>query len=260
MVVGLDLAITKLVRGAKDILGENTVLVVSPDNGGSVWFGGLNAPLRSGKLTPFEGGVRGPAFAVDLSGKYLKMGGTDFSHIFHISDWLPTFLSWAGASKLVDGLGLDGVDQSKGLKTNKMVRNDVLLELFTSAESHDGSHSAAYRQGKYKIIQGNIRDPHWYTEPTKDQVATSDQSWLPRILEHINRMLEFIFGNGPCDISVHGITFNVMLFNKYSAEAGTSTMLFNVEKDPEERNDISSKHPEVVKKLLRKIQDYKDKS
>merc|ERR1719186_875416 len=171
MVVGLDLAITKLVRGAKDILGNNTVVVVTPDNGGSVWFGGLNAPLRSGKLTPFEGGVRVPAFALDLSGKFVKTGGEEMIHMIHISDWLPTFLSWAGASHLVAGLGMDGLDQTEALRDNVEVRTEVLLELFTDKESHDGSESAAYRKGKYKLIQGNIRDPHWYSEPTKDKVA-----------------------------------------------------------------------------------------
>ena len=78
-------------------------------------------------------------------------------------------------------------------------RGDVLLELFTVIDSHDGSQSAAYRRGKYKIIQGNIRDPHWYTEPSQDKVATSDQSLVPRILEYFVRFMEFIFGNGPCD-------------------------------------------------------------
>ena len=216
MVVGLDKAIGKLVDEARSLLGEDTVLVVTPDNGGSVWFGGLNAPLRSGKLTPFEGGVRVPAFAVDLSGKYLKMGGSEHNHIFHISDWLPTFLSWAGASHLVDGLGLDGLDQSVGLKSNKMVREDVLLELFTSTDSHDGSQSAAYRKGKYKIIQGNIRDPYWYTEPTEDRVATSDQSWTPTILENFVRLMEFFFGNGPCDMLPHAVFLNCLLYTSPS--------------------------------------------
>ena len=47
--------------------------------------------------------------------------------MFHISDWLPTFLSWAGASHLVDGLDLDGMDQAVGLKNNTIVRKEVLL-------------------------------------------------------------------------------------------------------------------------------------
>ena len=37
--------------GAKDHLGDDTVLVVTSDNGGANWFGGLNEPLRGGKKT-----------------------------------------------------------------------------------------------------------------------------------------------------------------------------------------------------------------
>merc|ERR1712192_207017 len=94
---GLDLALGSLVEKAKDILGDDTIIVVSSDNGGSVWFGGLNAPLRSGKHTSFEGGVRVPAFALDLSGGvHLGPGGRDYPHMVHVSDWLPTFLQAAG--------------------------------------------------------------------------------------------------------------------------------------------------------------------
>ena len=41
---------------------------------------------------------------------------------------------------------LDGLDQSEALKHGREVRSDVLLELFTSQESHDGSESVAYRE------------------------------------------------------------------------------------------------------------------
>ena len=85
MVVGLDQAINEVMNNARDILGENTVVVVSSDNGGSVWFGGMNYPLRSGKLTPFEGGVRVPSFAIDLSKSkmYLGIEGREFGHMMH---------------------------------------------------------------------------------------------------------------------------------------------------------------------------------
>ena len=42
MDMGLDQAINRVITEAKDILGNNTVVVVTPDNGGSTWFGGLN--------------------------------------------------------------------------------------------------------------------------------------------------------------------------------------------------------------------------
>ena len=40
-----------------------------------------------------------------------------------------------------------------------------------------------YRRGNYKIVQGNIRDPHWYQEPIEDRVSTSDKSFFHRIIE-----------------------------------------------------------------------------
>ena len=37
------------------------------------------------------------------------------------SDWLPTFLSLANSSHLVEGLGLDGVDQTEAFRTGDQV-------------------------------------------------------------------------------------------------------------------------------------------
>ena len=117
MVVGLDKAIDEIVNNAQNLLGNNTVVVVSSDNGGSTWFGGMNEPFRSGKQTPFEGGVRVPAFAIDLSndGKYLGLEGREFEKLFHISDWFPTFIGWAGNTHSLKDVKLDGLDQSKVL-------------------------------------------------------------------------------------------------------------------------------------------------
>ena len=41
---------------------------------------------------------------VDLSGNYTMTGGEELRHMIHISDWLPTFLSWAGSQDLVKDL------------------------------------------------------------------------------------------------------------------------------------------------------------
>ena len=133
MMVGLDQAINEVTNNARDILGENTVVIVSSDNGGSVWFGGMNVPFRSGKLTPFEGGVRVPAFALDLtkSGKYLGKGGREVGQLMHISDWLPTFLSWSNAKTIINNIKLDGVDQSKVCRrlTKRLHNKGILKEL-----------------------------------------------------------------------------------------------------------------------------------
>ena len=258
MVVGLDRALATLADTARAQLGDNTVLVVTPDNGGSTWFGGLNAPLRAGKLTPFEGGVRVPAFMVDFSGRYSRPG--DLHHLVHISDWLPTFLSWAGASHLAADKDLDGLDQSEALKSGKLVRRDVVLEMVTKNDSHDGSESVAYRNGRFKIVQGTFRDPHWYSEPDSDKVATSDDSWLPRILEVIVRIAEWIFGNGPTDLQPHGLLLNVVLFNQYiKRQAGVKTWLFDLENDPHETTDLapSKPHHKILRSMFLALQDIK---
>lgn len=51
MVVGADEGIKNLTATALQHLGNNTILVVSSDNGGSPWFGGMNQPFRGGKIS-----------------------------------------------------------------------------------------------------------------------------------------------------------------------------------------------------------------
>ena len=258
MVVGLDRALATLADTARAQLGDNTVLVVTPDNGGSTWFGGLNAPLRAGKLTPFEGGVRVPAFMVDFSGRYSRPG--ELGRIFHISDWLPTFLSWAGAAHLAANLGLDGVDQSAALRAGELVRRDVVLEMFTSSDSHDGSESVAFRSGRFKIIQGNFRDPHWYSEPDSDRVQTTDTSWMPRLLELVVRAAERVFGPGPTDLLPHALLLNMQLQQRYiDQQAGVRTWLFDLEDDPNETTDLapSKAHHKVLRGMFLALQEIK---
>ena len=257
MMVGLDNNIASLVDSAKKILGENTVVVFSSDNGGSVWSGGLNAPLRSGKFTPFEGGVRVPAFMLDFSSQY-SSPGLEVKHMLHISDWLPTFLSWANHSHLISSMSLDGLDQSAALTSpSKVVRKEMVLEMVMPEESHHGTQSVAYRKGHYKIIQGNILDSHWYSEPQKDAVATSDPELLPRLLEIIVRLAELIWGPGPTDITPHGLLLNAILFNYYSHQSGVKTLLFDLENDPEEKIDISNSQPKALKHMVEQIQHVK---
>lgn len=40
---------------------DNTIIVVTSDNGGLFFVGGFNYPLRGAKASAFEGGVRVPA-------------------------------------------------------------------------------------------------------------------------------------------------------------------------------------------------------
>eukprot|EP01038_Epipyxis_sp_PR26KG_P007515 gene7515-10237_t len=139
MVVGLDEGIKNITQTAKTYLGDNTIIILSSDNGGSPWFGGINQPLRGTKSTPFEGGIRVPGLIVDLSfdGKYLgngnansnnhnnqnelKFGSRKLTSMMHVTDWLPTILNYAnydGKYNLQQFVeNIDGFDFSETLRS-----------------------------------------------------------------------------------------------------------------------------------------------
>ena len=90
---------------------DNTIVVVSADNGGAP-CGGSNYPLKGCKGTYFEGGVRALAFAC---GGLIpeKMRGKSTNGFIHIADWYPTFCKLAGVDPDDSGTGkfpVDGLD------------------------------------------------------------------------------------------------------------------------------------------------------
>lgn len=95
---------------------ENTLLVVSADNGGPSFSdqkAASNFPLRGGKYTLFEGGIRVNAF---VTGGLLPtaMRGKNTTAAMHVSDWYTTFSGLAGVDHTDDHDGVpsvDGVDQ-----------------------------------------------------------------------------------------------------------------------------------------------------
>lgn len=78
---------------------ENTLIIVSTDNGGPVHVGDAvgarNTPYRGGKHCLYEGGVRGVAF---LAGYGIKRKGKSYSALMHITDWFATLADVAGFS------------------------------------------------------------------------------------------------------------------------------------------------------------------
>ena len=90
---------------------NNTIMVVSADNGGAA-CGGSNYPLKGCKTTFFEGGVRSLAFA---NGGLLpdKMKGMKSEGFIHVADWYTTFCKLAGVDPSDSGSGkfpVDGLD------------------------------------------------------------------------------------------------------------------------------------------------------
>ena len=98
MVKYLDDVVGELIQALKmKGMWDNLLFVVSSDNGGPVspGHGGNNYPLKGGKHSDWQGGVRVNAFT---SGGFLPetMRGKKTEGYVHIADWYATFCALAG--------------------------------------------------------------------------------------------------------------------------------------------------------------------
>lgn len=268
MMRGLDEGIQNISNAIQTYLGENTVLYLSSDNGGSTWFGGLNAPLRGGKSTPYEGGVRVPAFIVDytLDQRYLGSSlkpGREYYGLMHSSDVLPTMLGFAGVSESSlksKVVGLDGYDFGPYFRssTTSSPRSEVLLELYNKNEcifKNESMHS--YLLGDMKLIDGIVRDPHYHYESSIDWMNSTDPTFVTTRAQLVIRFLEWIFGEGPFDnsrIVLAHTLYHTKILQPQMKGLQTTVRLYNLTADPLERHNIAEEHPEIVKLIREKIQ------
>ncbi|MBT5817933.1 MAG: sulfatase [Proteobacteria bacterium] len=136
-------------------LDDNTLVIFTSDNGAGAADYCSNEPLRLGKQTMFEGGVRVP-FAIKWPGKIPK--GTTYEHPISTLDIFPTVLAAAGASPATD-IALDGVDLMPYLSgSNSEKPHD---KLFWRA-----GNIWATREGDWKLIYA--ADRHWLYDLSAD--------------------------------------------------------------------------------------------
>ena len=127
---------------------KNTVIIFFSDNGGPTKLGARNGPLRGGKGTLFEGGVRVTAFA-HWEG---KLKSQDVNEPLHMVDWYPTLLKLANA-KTEQKKPLDGKDIWPVLTEGKATPHK---EILLNVEPHRG----AIRMGDWKLkVEGQLPRP-----------------------------------------------------------------------------------------------------
>jgi arylsulfatase I/J len=100
--------ITKALQAAG--LWEETLMIMTADNGAPTGAGacGNNYPLRGGKTSSWEGGVRASAFA---SGGYIPAAarGTVYRGLMHVADWYSTLARLVGVDPTDDAHASEGV-------------------------------------------------------------------------------------------------------------------------------------------------------
>lgn len=150
---------------------ENTLLVFVADNGGPLDHS-TNAPLRGGKHTFWEGGVRVEAF---LAGGILpnSLRNTTWGGMAHASDWYLTLTegvagitvdpAQTGGPRPLDGFNLWPSILSQGASPRNEVVHQVNNSYFDEGVS-------AIRIGDLKLIRGAVGDKRIIGWPERSHV------------------------------------------------------------------------------------------
>ncbi|KAK7099476.1 arylsulfatase B-like [Littorina saxatilis] len=164
MVAALDEAVGNVTKALfRTGLTDNLLLVFTSDNGGAVYVGGNNLPLRGAKTSLWEGGTRVPAFV--FSPTLLGKRGYKHSGLFHGVDWLPTFAHVAGAS--TDQIrSIDGINQWQMLTKGRLSQRSEFVYNLDNQEKN-----GAIRFGDWKLIAGR---------------AGVFNKWYPVMGEHVH--------------------------------------------------------------------------
>lgn len=158
VMIELDHQIGRLMNGLRELKrGNNTIVVFTSDNGPHPTFEASRTLNRRGsKLSLYEGGLRVP-FIIRWPGR-IAAGHEDDSTLLCSMDMFSSLLSLAGI-KTPAGYASDGIDASKALLGNPMVRSKAIFmeygrseRIFVYPKGRDRSPVLSVRDGDWKLL------------------------------------------------------------------------------------------------------------
>lgn len=168
MISAMDQAVGQVLAALDEQqMRGNTLIIFSSDNGGvRPGVQADNGPLRSGKGSNYEGGVRVSA-CVNWPGHIPS--GKRISEPVHIIDWYPTLIQLAGGS-LKQPLPIDGRDLWPLLTTPgaKSPHEAILLSSVIPGR-------AALRMGDWKLVYGAVDRFSKSDDKSKNKVNYHDE-------------------------------------------------------------------------------------
>ena len=138
MIHALDRSVGRIMAKLEaEGLAENTIIVLSSDNGGAGYLGlpEVNAPYRGWKITLFEGGIRVPRFI--KWPQAIAQGTVIDTPIAHI-DLLPTLAAAAGAELPSDRV-IDG--------------RNILVEATGQGSIERPDNAIFWQSGDYRVVR-----------------------------------------------------------------------------------------------------------
>jgi arylsulfatase B len=289
----LDLNVARVVAAYKALgIWDQTLVILSADNGGNTDTGGSNYPLRGAKATMFEGGMRAACFA---SGAGLEAVAGTVSHAFYsLVDWLPTIVHGIAGVDLAEAAlpkhafqpappPLDGVDIWTSLSTGAPSPRTTALLYLDPAGCFTGSPpvpcdvpgQAALRDGNYKIISGHIGQYMSATTNVSSQFCGPHDGGVQPLMPALNVTKATSPPFCPAGWTLPpGSPGPAVIPPPEEAGAGgacTSTpcrlpssspllaggvFLFDVVNDPYEQHELSAQEPAIAARLLAMLQAF----
>ncbi|GAB5406516.1 MAG: sulfatase [Aureliella sp.] len=209
-------------------LTENTIVIFTSDNGPFLSYGthaGKSAPLREGKLTCFEGGVRVPTI-MRWPNKIPASKRCDVPVM--TIDLLPTFCNLAGAA--LPKAKIDGVDILDVLTGTSTDHPHESLVFYSGTELH------AIRSGKWKL-----HFPHKYLTPNEDLRTDGKPAGFGKLK--------------PQPITQSGVEGIASRHGYYVKQLETS--LYDLSADIGEQINVAAANPAVIERLTKLADAYR---
>lgn len=240
MTLYLDDTVGELVKAMKDKgLWENTLVIFTSDNGGPIYEPGSanNFPLKGGKYSDWEGGVRTNAF---VSGGFVPSArrGSTHSGVISIADWYGVVAELAGIDQ-EDKAAISANEQLAKLGLPLLKPVDSVPQWKHVVEGTNGRPDTLYISNKavlkypYKLVAGDQVYSIW-----SGQLHPSCQT------------IEDLEKSGPVvplldDVKLFGEKLDLGLPRKkvdalMDIEHCGTGKLFNIEEDPSELKDLSN--------------------
>jgi arylsulfatase A-like enzyme len=166
-------------------LSQNTVVVFSADNGGSLPHAQNNDPWRGGKQDHYDGGLRVP-FMIRWPGQISPGSISDYAGLNF--DLFPTFLELADAQPSAD---LDAVSLLPILKGAQMeAARDLYFVRREGGPTYGGKSYEALIRGDWKLMQNDPWSPlELYNLKSDPQEQTNLATQAPKVFRELSETL-----------------------------------------------------------------------
>ncbi|VGO15715.1 Arylsulfatase [Pontiella desulfatans] len=199
-------------------MADETIIIFISDNGGNMYDGidgttpTSNAPLRGGKGSPFEGGIRVPCVVVWPG---VTPPGSRSDEIIQTTDFYPTLLNGLGIS-MPENHAVDGIDITPALRGGALKRDAIYTYFPHSPQAVPDwlPPSMAIHSGDWKLLRlfhhGENGTHDYLLYNLKDDIGEKNNlaAAFPEKVQQLDGMIEDYIQRADVVVPVANPAFN----------------------------------------------------